>query len=200
MIENKKKGWINFLKKHPHYNRWLYMNRVCYDINKEEFNTHGLKGIIVCKEWRYDNKQSLMNSYNLSQYKNFEKWLKENYKDEIKKPLMALTRINPLKNYDKKNTILVAANKSNTVRSLVVNSIFYYQKKYFFASEMVEYLGRTGSSGRNLIKLINRKYDSDVSVWLEAWKKSRFVRDRVNAWTYSKQERMKIFQKKKEHG
>lgn len=186
MIENKKKGWIKFLKKHPHYNRWLYMNRVCYDEKKEEYNTHGLKGITVCREWRYDNKQSLMSPYNLSQYKNFEKWLKENYKNKINKPLMALTRINPIKNYDKKNTVLVAANKSNTVRSLIVNSLFYYKRKWFFASDMVQYLGRTGSSGRNLIKLINRKYDSDVKLWLETWKKSRFVRDRVNAWNYER--------------
>lgn len=168
MINNKGKMWREFLKKHPHFHRWLYMNRVCYDPNKEEYKTHGKRGIRVCREWRYDKNQNLSSSYNLSQYKNFEKWLLSNYKKEIKKPLVVLTRINPLKNYDKKNTVLVDGNKSNTVRSITVNSVFFYEKKYFFGSDMVEYLGRTGSNGRNLIKLINREYNSNISAWLES--------------------------------
>ena len=163
-----------FKANHPYFFRWIYMNRCCYDKLIIHYKTHGKIGVYVCKKWRWDKNQSIISPYNLKQYKNFEKFLKKNFKDIIDKDHMVITRKNPYKPYDEKNTIVVSEKKSNTRRTIFKNSVYTYNDKRFYAIDMCAYLGRKDQSGRDLVKNINKKYIKSVKIWLESLKNSKW--------------------------
>lgn len=51
-----KRNTTHGLSKHPLYRIWKAINERCYDKKHISYQWYGLKGVTVCKEWRYNFK------------------------------------------------------------------------------------------------------------------------------------------------
>lgn len=175
----------SFNEKYPYFSRWLRMNRVCYDRSHRSFKTIGGKGVRVCREWRYELHDTYTCKFNIRQYKKFEKWLLKKYGD-IKNinPYLVITRRNPFIGYTPRNTIVVDCTKTNSRKSINKNTIYHYQNKFFFGIDMACALGRKEESARNLVKLINNKYEHNIYKWLDAWKNSKNEKLKAKGYIY----------------
>lgn len=176
----------NFLKKYPYFSRWLRMNRVCYDRHHRNYSTIGGKGVKVCREWRYTTHDNYTCLFNIRQYKKFERWLLKKYGDiQNINPNLIITRKNPFIGYTPRNTIVVDKTKTNSKKSINKNTIYHYQNKFFYGIDMACALGKDKHSARNLVKLINKKYDHNVYKWLDAWCNSNRKSLRAKGYVYT---------------
>lgn len=62
---NKKINTKHHMCEHPLYDKWTFMKSRCYYVKNDSFSDYGGRGIIVCDEWK-DNEKGFINFYNWS--------------------------------------------------------------------------------------------------------------------------------------